>query len=133
MSLNSTNSREIRKFGLIAFVFFGCLSALGAWMKKPFPTYFFGALTSLGFGFVLIPSKLKPVYVAWLKAAHFLNKVVTTLILALAFYFVVTPSAFIKRIFGGRPLPVRPDKKARTYWVTRSETAQPRERFLKRY
>jgi len=131
--LSSINSREVRKFGIIAFIFFGSLCALGIWVKKPVPTYFFGFLAALGFGFILIPARLTPVYAAWLKIAHAIGKVVTILILTLAYYFVITPSAFIKRIFGGLPIPVKPDEKAETYWVTRTEAAQPKERFFKRY
>lgn len=133
MSLNSTNSREIRKFGVAALIFFGCLCALAIWKKKPAPTYLFGLLSLLGFGFILIPSRLRPVYAAWLKIAHFVGRVFTTLLLSLAYYLVITPSALLKRVFGGRPLPVKPDKGALSYWVARAEGAQPKERFSKRY
>jgi len=102
-------------------------------MKKPVPSYFFGSLALLGFGFILIPARLTPVYAAWLKIAHAIGKVVTILILTLAYYLVITPSGFIKRIFGGLPIPVKPDKEAPSYWVTRTEPAQPKERFFKRY
>ena len=133
MSSNSTKSREIRKFGLVAFAFFGLLCALGLWTHKLVPTYLFGTLSLLGIGFVLIPFQLAPVYGVWLKASHLIGRVVTTVILATAYYLVITPCAFIKRLFGGAPLPVKPDEKAHSYWVTRTESAQPRERFTKRY
>ncbi len=133
MSLNSTDTKQIRKFGLIALIFFGCLCALGIWLEKPFPTYLFGILSALGLGFILFPHQLRPVFVAWLKIAHFLGRVVTTLMLTLAYYLVITPAALIKRIFGGTPLPIKPDKNASSYWVNRTEPNQPKERFLKRY
>jgi len=133
MNSNSTDIREVRKFGFIALIFFGCLCVLGLWMKKPLPAYLFGFLSILGLGFILIPAQLKPVHAAWLKVAHLLGRIITTLILALAYYLVITPAALIKRLFGGRPLPVKPDKEASSYWVDRTEPAQPKERFLKRY
>lgn len=133
MNSNSTNSKEIRKFGVIAFFFFGSLCALGLLTNKPLLIYIFGFLSILGFGFMLIPSPLKPIYTAWLKIANFLGRIVTALILTLAYYMVITPSALIKRLFGGRPLPVKPNKKVSSYWVARTEPAQPKERFLKRY
>ena len=133
MNLNSTERKKIRKFGLVALIFFGALCILGIWTKKPVPAYLFGTLAALGVGFVLIPSPLRPVYTAWLKIAHLMGRVITVLILSLAYYLVITPSALIKRLFGGRPLPIRPDRSASSYWVPRAEPAQPRERFLKRY
>lgn len=133
MSSNLISTKETRKFGLIALIFFGCLCGLGLWTKKPIPTYLFGFLSLLGLGFILVPSRLRPVHSAWLKVAHFLGRVVTTVVLALAYYAVITPSALLKRLFGGRPLPVKPDKNVSSYWVVRSEPAQPKERFIKRY
>lgn len=133
--LNSTSTEpsRIRKFGLVAFVFFGCLSVLGLWLERPLATYFFGCLSLLGAGFLLLPGPLKPLYTAWITIAHALGRVVTISVLTLAYYLVITPSALIKRLFGGRPLPLKPSKETSTYWVNRAEPAQPRERFLKRF
>ena len=133
MSLNSTDTKQIRKFGLIAFIFFGCLCALGIWLEKRIPTYLFGTLSALGLGFILFPHQLRPVFVAWLKIAHFLGRVFTTVILTFAYYIVITPAAAIKRLFGGTPLPIRPDNSVSSYWVTRKEAAQTKEQFLKRF
>ena len=133
MSSNLTDKREIKKFGGIAIVFFGCLSALGFFTNKPLPTYIFGLLAVLGLGFIIIPSPLRPIYITWLKIAHFIGRMVTALILTLLYYLVITPSALIKRMLGGSPLPVKPNKQKISYWVDRSEPAQPKERFLKRY
>jgi hypothetical protein len=118
MNSNSTDTREIKKFGIIALIFFGLLCGLGLWTKKSLPTYLFW---------------MRPLYVFWLKIAHFIGKVVTTLIFILAYYLVITPTALIKRMLGGVPLPVKPNKNVASYWVNRTETAQPKQRFLKRY
>jgi hypothetical protein len=133
VSLNSTDTKQIRQFGLIAFIFFGCLCALGIWVEKPLPIYLFGILSALGLGFILFPHQLKPVFEEWLKIAHFLGRIVTTLILTLAYYLVITPAALIKRIFGGTPLPIKPDKNVSSYWVPRDEAAQSKEQFYKRF
>jgi hypothetical protein len=129
----STDIKSIRKFGAIALLFFGVLCALGVWRQKLLPAYLFGFLSTLGLGFVLVPSYLKPVYAGWLKIAHFFGKIFTAFILALAYYLVITPAALMKRVFGGRPLPFSPDKNISSYWVARAEPAQPKERFFKRY
>ena len=133
MSLNLTEIKQIRRFGWVALIFFGCLCALGIWKDKPLATYLFGFLSILGLGFIVAPATLKPVHAAWLKMAHFVGRVVTFLMLALAYYLVITPAGLIKRFLGGTPLPVKPDKKVFSYWVTRSEPVQPKERFIKRY
>jgi hypothetical protein len=132
-SLNSTNPGEIRKFGIIGFLFFGTLLAIALWRDKTLAAYFFGILSCLSIGFIVLPLRLRHAYAAWLKIANFVGLVVTTLILSILFYFVITPTALIKKILGGRPLPLKPDDKVSTYWITRTEPAQPKERFPKRF
>ena len=133
MNSSLTEKKQIRKFGLIAFIFFGLLCGLGVWKGKLLPTYLFGFLSVLGIGFAAAPMPLKPVYLGWLRLAHFIGRVITNLILILIYYLVISPSALIKSLFGGKPLPVKPDKNVSSYWVDRTEPAQPSERFLKRY
>jgi hypothetical protein len=133
MNSNLTEKKRIRIFGLIAFIFFGILCGLAIWKEKFLPTYLFGFLSVLGLGFITMPGPLKPVYNAWLRFAHFINRVITNLILILIYYLVITPSGLIKRLFGGKPLPVRPDKNISSYWVKRTEPAQSSDRFVKRY
>ena len=133
VNLNSIENKEIRKFGIIACIFFGCLGALGIWAKKILPVCLFGFLTILGIGFIIMPFRLRPLYAGWMKVANLLSRVVNGSILALSYYLVITPSALIKRLFGGRPLPVKPDKNIRSYWVDRTEPSQQKERFSKRF
>lgn len=133
MNLNSTNPREIRKFGIIGAIFFGTLFAVALWRDKALAAYFFGFLSFLSIGFIIMPWRLRHVYAAWLKIANFIGLTVTILILTILFYFVISPTALIKKILGGRPLPLKPDDKVSTYWVTRPEPTQPQERFPKRF
>jgi len=132
MNLNSTN-KDIRKFGLVALVFFGALCGVALWQASTAMGLFFGFLSLLGLGFLLVPGPMAPVYRGWLKVAHFIGTVLTMVMLSLSFYLVITPAAWLKRIFGGAPLPLKPDPEASTYWVARREAAQPKERFYKRY
>jgi len=133
MNSSLIESKEIRRFGLIALIFFGCLCALGFWRQKVTITYLFGLLSCLGIGFLLFPRPLMPIYKGWIKVANFIGKMVTIIVLTLAYYLVITPSALLKRVFGGRPLPIYPDKNMNSYWVPRDEPSQPKERFIKRY
>jgi len=133
MTSSSTEIRERRKFGIIAFVFFGFLCFLGLRTGKAIPFCLFGFLSLLGLGFILLPGPMGPIHRGWLRIAHRVGRAITSIVLILAYYLVMTPSAVVKRVFGGRPLPVRPDKNATTYWVARNENAQPKERFLKRF
>jgi hypothetical protein len=132
MNSNSTK-REIRKFGALALFFFGALCAVAIWRQRVVPSCLFGTLSFLGAGFLLMPGPFRPIHEAWQKLAHFIGIVFTQAILVLAWYLVMTPAAWIKRLLGGRPLPMKPDPSAESYWVSRREPSQPRDRFYLRY
>lgn len=133
MNSSSTEIKQIRIFGLIALVFFGTISVVGFYMDKPFPSYFFGFLSLLGIGFLILPKQLKPIYRGWLKIAHLIGRFFTTLMLTLAYYIVITPFGLVRRLFTGPILPVKPEETDSTYWVIRDEPSQAKERYIKRY
>lgn len=133
MNLSLIEVKDVRKFGIIAFPFFGCLACLGYLKHRVLLAPVLSVLSVTGLGFIVMPSRLLPVYRLWVKTALLIGRIVTAIILALAYYLIITPSALMKRCFGGRPIPMKPDPDATSYWVPRSEPAQPKERFLKRY
>ena len=133
MILSSTDKKEIRKFGAVALLFFGFLCSIAIWRQKFLIACFFGALSLLGTGFLIFPGILRPAYQKWMQIAHFIGKLITLIMLTMAYYLVITPFALIKKIFGGSPIPLKPDKTVSSYWVSRSELAQPKERFIKRF
>jgi hypothetical protein len=133
MTSSSTEKKDIRKFGAIALCLFGLFFAAALWRGKIAPSIFFALLSCLGFFFLVLPGPMTPAYVAWLRVSQVIGRITTGMILVLAYYLALTPTALCKRLFGGKPLPVSPDRGAATYWVPRSEPAQPKERFKKRY
>jgi Saxitoxin biosynthesis operon protein SxtJ len=72
---------------------------------------------------IVAPSRLSTLNRLWLKVGTAIAKVVNPIILALLFFLVVTPTAFVVRIVGKRPLRLAPDKAAATYWIEREPVA----------
>ncbi len=124
---------ETRKFGFIAFLFFGTLSLISVWREHERILWFFLCLSILGLLLLLFPKKLQGIHKGWMAIGKGIGTAVTTFLMGLAYFIVITPASFIKRLFGGRPLAMRIDRKCQTYWVDRPEPAQPKERFCKRY
>ena len=134
MISNQNVSREIRIFGLVAFIFFGSLCSIGIWLAHPLPAYLFGFLSAAGICFIVGPLQMKPAYELWKKLGSFLARVVTQLILTLSYYLVITPVALVKRLTNGSPLPKAPDKGMESYWVAHQTlTENVKERYLKRF
>ena len=87
----------------------------------------------LAIGFIFIPQRLRFFYSSWIKLAHFLGLLVNLSSLTIVFCLVITPFGLIKRLFFGSPLQIRPDKDLDSYWVTRTEPIQSKERYHKRF
>ena len=98
--------RAEREFGLLVG---GILAALGAWWlyREKLPALRFGFLaagTLLVLVGALYPRALGPLYRAWMALAEALSRVVTTIVLGIVYYLVVTPIGLVKRLRGWDPL-----------------------------
>ncbi len=125
--------KDVRRFGLIALIFFCFLCIVAVFRHKTIPLFIFGAFCCFGIAFALAPEAMMPVYKGWIKIARGIGQCINTAILVLAFYVVITPIGLCIRVVKGPLLPLRPDPGLRTYWKPRLEPAQKKERFLKRY
>jgi hypothetical protein len=109
---------EGRKFGFTVGGAFLVLSGITWWRGHEIPMYVLIGLGSLLIlGALIIPGKLGPVYRGWMKFGEAISKVTTPIFMGIVFFGVLTPTAFIKRIFGGSKL--IPSRAAATYWHER--------------
>lgn len=123
----STAPRDLRKFGLMVG---GVLLLLGGWClfrHKPAWPYLLTPGTALVLLGLVAPRSLKGVYLAWMKLALYLGLAVTAILLTLFYFLVVTPIAFVARLFGNDFLSLKIDPAAKSYWLlrARSRAQQP--------
>lgn len=111
-----STKKDLRKFGSglgIILILIGCFLL---WKKSVAFQYFFTAgiiLLCLAVFWAII---FKPVHWIWMRIAAILSWMMTRVILSLLFYFILTPIAWIARLFGKRFLELKWDKTADTYW-----------------
>ncbi len=114
---------EGRKFGLLVGGAFLVLGGL-LWRRAHVPA----AMVALMLGSALVvaglavPSRLGPVYNAWMALAKVISKVTTPVFMGAMYFLVITPAGLLVRLFGHRPL-----SRARggaTYWQSRPEGAR---------
>jgi len=114
-----TGPAELRQFGLVVGGVFGLL-ACWFWLRhKPFyPYLFIPAVPLLGLGLVW-PRSLKWVHLGWMGLAFLLGHLVSTVLLALCFFLVVTPLGLLARVLGQDFLHRKWDRRAASYWLSR--------------
>jgi polyferredoxin len=119
----STTPRDLRKFGLLVG---GVFLLLGGWFlyrQKVLWPYFLtpGALLFL-FG-AIAPRGLKIPYLAWMGLAFTLGLIVTTVLLSVFYFVVMTPFGLLARAFGRDFLSRKFDPQAASYWIARKRPA----------
>lgn len=108
-----------RSFGIVFFIFFLIVSL--------YPLYFNGSLNiwalilSVIFLILgLINSKiLTPLNILWFKFGMLLGRVISPIIMGMVFFFVVTPTGFLMKLFNKDLLRLK-KKDTKSYWITKS-------------
>jgi hypothetical protein len=122
----------LRRFGWVVGGVFALLGAALAW-RAGGVTPVAGTLLAVGLALVaggtVAPSALAGPFRAWMTLAMAMGFVMTRVILTLAFVLVFVPVSLVFRVLGRDPLHRRPDPRAATYWVTRTEGPSAKERL----
>lgn len=109
-----------RNFALTVGIAFLVLAGISYWRGHRIPVVVLGALGALlVLAGVVIPGRLGPVYRAWMGLALAISKVTTPIFMAVVYYLVLTPTGFLVRLVGHRPL--RHTAVSGSYWQRRPE------------
>jgi hypothetical protein len=129
------DTRQLRSFAILWFVFFASAGALVAWRagliggapppgaswNAPAVLWTLAVLVS-GVG-LAVPAAIKPVYLLWMGASFPIGWTVSHVLLGVTYFGLFTLVAGIFRLIGRDALSRRLDRGAATYWVTRSPHA----------
>jgi polyferredoxin len=121
----STTPRDLRKFGLLVGGVFLLLGGWCVYRHKGIWPYLLtpGALLFL-FG-AIAPAALRIPYLAWMGLALALGLIVTTVLLTVFYFVVITPFGLIARLFGRDFLSRKFDPQAASYWIARKGPSSP--------
>jgi len=76
---------------------------------------------------------LRPGYKGWMKVAHVIGTVVTTVVLATVFFAVFTPVAAALKVMGRDHLGRKADRTAKSYWRRRPAAEWEKQRYLQQF
>jgi polyferredoxin len=128
-----TGPRELRNFGLLVGGVFTALGLL-AWLrhKHAAPWLLTPGVLLMFFG-LAASRALKFVYLAWMSMAIVLGFAVSTVLLTLLFFAVITPIGFIARCAGKDFLGLKLDPKAASYWMPREKRARKPQEYERQF
>lgn len=108
-----------RAFGLVFAGFFTLLSALAWWRASPFLPYWLAMAAVFAAAALFAPQILRPLNLLWFQFGLLLNAMISPVVLCILFYLVITPAGLLMRLFGARPLHLKSDPGAESYWIPR--------------
>ena len=136
---------ELKKFGLVMLIGFGVIGAL-VWWRDAGEGGIWSYVGSTGqrwsiglwlFGVgvcvlsLVAPTLARYVYVGWMLAAWPIGMVISTVMVTLVFYLLITPIGLVFRLMGRDKMGLR-KKDGGSYWIVRSGPPK-RERYLRQY
>lgn len=109
-----------RSFGFFFAGVFALFSAYGDYHGASATRVYswLAAAVVVGLVAVAAPNLLMPINKAWMKLGELMGKVVSPLVLGIIFFMLITPFAFVTRIFGRDELRLKPTN-VNSYWVDR--------------
>jgi hypothetical protein len=127
-----TETAELRRFGLLFFAILSLMTLYTGWRHSSAWTWTGGAAALFLMLALVRPGVLTRTYRAWMVLSNALGWINTRIILAVAFFLVLTPTAVALRLFRRDVLGKRFDKAAASYWLPR-ESAPNASHYLKQY
>ena len=114
-------NKKNRRFGILFFIVFFIIGLYPVYVGNGVNIYFI--LLSIPFLVLgILNSKiLTPLNIAWIKLGELLGMVISPIIMALIYFFILTPISLIVRIFGKDLLNIKFNSFSKTYWIKRKK------------
>jgi hypothetical protein len=110
-----------RSFGILFFIVFLILG-LYPTLKGNSPNIYFIFISIPFIILGLINSKiLTPLNNAWIKVGEILGMIIAPIVMAIIYFFILTPISIVVRIFGKDLLSIKFNKQVNTYWINRKK------------
>lgn len=111
-----------KSFAIVFSVVFALIAAITTYSTSGASTwayaFFAGSICLLVIAFTK-PGIVRPFNIFWFRFGLLLHAVINPLVMGLLFFVTVTPVGLIMRVCGKRPLCLKFDAEAKSYWIHR--------------
>jgi hypothetical protein len=121
-----TGPGDLRKFGLVVGGVFSLIALFFWWRGGHYALFLVPAVPLIVLGLAW-PKCLRSVYLGWMGLALILGLIVSTILLTILYYLVLTPMGMAARLCGKDFMDRRWQREQKSYWKLRDQTS-PRQR-----
>ena len=126
--------RQLRQFAGLFLVVFGGLGTLSYFDDKPLlvSQILWGLSAVVGITGLLLPPLVRPVYVVMMAVALPIGFVVSSVLMVVIYYLILTPIGLAMRLFGYDSMRRRSRDGVKSFWIARPRTTDVR-RYFRQY
>jgi len=126
--------RQLRQFALMFLVFFGALGTVLYFKGRPLivSEILWNAAWIVGLMGLLFPPLVRPVWVAMMAVTLPIGFVVSSVLMAVIYFVVLTPVGVVMRLLGYDPMRAGRAPENGSYWIERPKGVDVR-RYFKQY
>jgi len=117
------NNTDLRKFGIAMIIGFGIIGGLFFWRGHvDVAKWLWIGSAAVGGLALVLPPLVTPIYFIWMAIAFVMGTLISFLIVALIYYFIITPVGLLMRVLKRDALRLKKESfKESTYWQTHDD------------
>ena len=126
--------KQLRQFAALFVVFAAGLGTLGWYQGRPLlvSQVLWGLALVVGALGLFAPAAVRPVWVVMMAVALPIGMVVSTVLMVVIFYVILTPIGFVMRLAGYDPMRQRKSDAGASFWIERPSVTDVR-RYFRQY
>lgn len=126
------SQRELQWFGVIVLTAFGIIGAVAFWRFDSVraASALWGAGSVIATAYYSVPTLRVPIYRLWMTATRPIGQFVSTALLGVIYFLLITPIAVVLRVFRRDALALRMDRGSGSYW-TPHDPGDDRDRYFR--
>lgn len=118
-----------RTFGFVFAAFCAIVAGFMLWEGRPAFWGWIGTASVFAVLATFLSGALHPLNVLWFKFGMLLHHIINPVVLGLMYFLVFTPTGLWMRMVGKRPLNLRFEPGAKSYWVHRQPPGPPPDSY----
>ena len=127
-----STKKDLKSFGITIGSIFFVISGLLFFREKDLYIHFFSIGLAFIFSGIVLSFILKPFYKIWMTFAVIIGWIMTRIILAILFFFIITAIGALARLFGKDFLNLKPDNRD-SFWNMRNRDRELNQDYEKQF
>lgn len=131
--MKKDKASQVKEFGIGLGIILVVIALLPLIRRHPVRLWAIYAALAVFFIRFFMPQVLSPAYAVFLKITHIIGRINSSVLLAIIYYFIVTPIGLIVRLSKNTGFRKNIDKDLDTYWIKKEVNLENPEKMKRQF